>query len=123
MLKGRGRNCKNFLRAYRKGKLEPVNRSRRVPARGLVQAFAVGDITLDESPCQAVPARSVRSPSTDEKTLLTPLAENLLFGLKPADPMTYIMAATLIGAVAAAAGAIPATRATRVDPMTALRYE
>ena len=55
--------------------------------------------------------------------LLTPLAENLLFGLKPADPMTYMMAATLIGAVAAAAGAIPAMRATRVDPMTALRYE
>ena len=55
--------------------------------------------------------------------LLTPLAENLLFGLKPADPWTYMMAATLIGAVAAAAGAIPAMRATRVDPMTALRYE
>ena len=55
--------------------------------------------------------------------LLTPLAGNLLFGLKPADPMTYATAAALLGVVAVVAGMIPAGRATRVDSMTALRYE
>jgi predicted permease len=55
--------------------------------------------------------------------LLTRLTENLLFGLKSADPVTYIISTILLGLVAVAAGAIPATRATRVDPMTALRYE
>ncbi|MEX2263455.1 MAG: FtsX-like permease family protein [Bryobacteraceae bacterium] len=55
--------------------------------------------------------------------LLTDLAEDLLFGLKPADAATYVTAAVLLGAVALAAGAIPALHATRVDPMTALRYE
>jgi ABC-type antimicrobial peptide transport system permease subunit len=43
--------------------------------------------------------------------------------LKPADAATYVTAAILLGAVALFAGAIPAWRATRVDPMTALRYE
>jgi predicted permease len=55
--------------------------------------------------------------------LLTRFAENLLFGLKPADAATYVTAAILLGVVAVAAGAVPAVRAARVDPMVALRYE
>ena len=47
----------------------------------------------------------------------------LLFGLTPTDPMTILAAATLLAATAITAGAIPAYRAAKVDPMIALRYE
>ncbi len=47
----------------------------------------------------------------------------LLFGVQPLDPLTYVAAALLIAAVALVACWIPARRAARVDPMVALRYE
>jgi ABC-type antimicrobial peptide transport system permease subunit len=47
----------------------------------------------------------------------------LLFGLAPTDPLTIALAAALILAVSAAAAALPAWRAARVDPMIALRQE
>jgi predicted permease len=47
----------------------------------------------------------------------------LLFGLSPSDPLTLVSAAVLITVVAAAAGFIPAWRASRVDPLVALHYE
>ena len=54
---------------------------------------------------------------------LTRLMSNLLFGVTPTDPATFAAVAVLLTIIAAAAAAIPAARATRVDPLTALRAE
>jgi predicted permease len=50
-------------------------------------------------------------------------AETLLYGLSPRDPATLAMAAALLVAIGALAGALPAWRASHVDPMRALRAE
>jgi ABC-type antimicrobial peptide transport system permease subunit len=47
----------------------------------------------------------------------------MLFGLSPRDPATMIVSAAVLIAVATLAAFIPAWRASRVDPMKALRYE
>lgn len=54
---------------------------------------------------------------------LTRLAESLLFGLKPTDPLTLTVAPLLLLAVAILASYLPARRAARVDPLLALRVE
>jgi ABC-type antimicrobial peptide transport system permease subunit len=55
--------------------------------------------------------------------VLTRLMETLLFAVRPNDPVTLAGVAALIAAVAAAASLVPALRATRVDPLVALRDE
>jgi ABC-type antimicrobial peptide transport system permease subunit len=49
--------------------------------------------------------------------------ETLLFGLAPGDPRTIAAAVAVMAIVSAIAGYLPARRASRVDPMVALRYE
>jgi predicted permease len=51
------------------------------------------------------------------------LIGSLLAGVAPTDPLTFVAVALVFGLVALVASAIPARRASRVDPMVAVRYE
>jgi ABC-type antimicrobial peptide transport system permease subunit len=53
----------------------------------------------------------------------TRLLNALLFGTSPTDAATFVSAAALIMTIAAAASLVPAWRASRVDPLVALRDE
>jgi putative ABC transport system permease protein len=50
-------------------------------------------------------------------------AKSLLYGLKPRDPLTLLLAIVTLSVVASLASFLPAYRASKLDPLTALRYE
>ena len=54
---------------------------------------------------------------------MTRVLEKFLWGVRPTDPVTFTAVSLLLAAVALLASYLPARRATRVDPMVALRYE
>jgi ABC-type antimicrobial peptide transport system permease subunit len=51
------------------------------------------------------------------------IASTLVFGITTGDPLTYLLAAAIFCGVALAAIVIPARRASRTDPIDALRFE
>jgi len=55
--------------------------------------------------------------------LISRLMTKLLYGVQPTDPLTFVTVATGLAAVTMLACYVPARRAMRVEPMTALRYE
>jgi putative ABC transport system permease protein len=55
--------------------------------------------------------------------LMTPVLRSWLYEIEPSDPLTYAGVAIVLGAIALVATAIPARRATKVDPVLAMRAE
>jgi ABC-type antimicrobial peptide transport system permease subunit len=54
---------------------------------------------------------------------ITRVLSGLLFGVSPSDPVTFVVVGVLLGGVALVATYVPARRATRTDPLAALRTE
>jgi len=55
--------------------------------------------------------------------VLTRFMARMLYGVSATDPLTFVVIAAVLIVVAALASCLPAVRATRVDPLVALRYE
>ena len=56
-------------------------------------------------------------------SMIVQLMKSLLFGVTPLDPWTFIAVPLILTAAAALASHLPARRASRLDPIVALRYE
>ena len=54
---------------------------------------------------------------------LTGLLKTMLFDIQPTDTVTFVLVVAALLAVAAVATAVPALRATRIDPLSALKAE
>lgn len=99
-----------------------AERNREIAVRMVMGADSadVGKMVLRQS---ATPIAAGVGAGLGLAAALTPLLSGLLFGVAPSDPMTYVSIALVLAAVGVAACYVPARRATRVDPMIALRCE
>ena len=84
-------------------------------ARGRVIRLVLGEVTRIVAIGVALGAVAA--------LMSTRWVEAFLYGLKPSDPATIIGSAVVLAVVALAAGALPAWRAARVDPISALRED
>ena len=84
----------------------PAPRIRRMVLRQIAAMAAVGIVL-----------------GTVVAVLLGRAAQSLLFGVAAADPLALAAAAVVLGVVMLGAAYLPARRASRVDPMSVLRYE
>lgn len=55
--------------------------------------------------------------------LVSRVFASMLFGLSPTDPVSMLVVVAVLATIATIAGLVPARRATKIDPMVALRYE
>ena len=81
---------------------------------------SIGRLVLREVALLLVPGCAVGAVGA---ACLTRFANSFLFGVTPTDPTAFALAAGALALAALAAGFLPALRAARVDPMSALRCE
>ena len=81
------------------------------------------DILLQVARQGMLPAAAGIAIGTAGAWAVTRFLSSLLFGVTPTDPVTFALVPLLLGAVAVLACLLPARRATKVDPVVALRYE
>jgi len=98
-------------------------------SEGTLEALPLGDASLDAAVLMLV-LREVAVLAALGIAIGLPggyglgrVVESQLFGLNARDPLTFAVATLALASTAFVAGLIPALRAARVDPMTALRYE
>jgi ABC-type antimicrobial peptide transport system permease subunit len=85
---------------------------------------SVRAMTLRESSVFVISGVVIAAPASLVSAYSPPrLLSDLLFGIKPADPLTFTIAICTMLAVALLSGYFPARRATCIDPMMAVRYE
>jgi putative ABC transport system permease protein len=99
-----------------------AERTREIGVRSALGATRGGIITLIVRQGMNLTARGALL-GVSGALLASKALGALLFGISRFDPFTYIAAIVLLSAVAAMACVLPAWRASRIDPMVALRYE
>lgn len=99
-----------------------ARRSREIGIRMALgaESGAVLGLVLREVLTLAATGIAIALPAT---WWLTRYVQSQLYGIEPRDPATIALAALVLLAVAAAAGTVPALRASRLDPLKVLRYE
>src|SRR5258708_12023221 len=99
--------------------------SRRTPEIGIRMALGAQRLHIAKNVLQqaVLPVLAGLAAGTVGAIGAARFVKKLLYGVQPSDPAVYVIAGVLILVVAMLAAWLPARRATRVDPMVALRRE